>query len=289
MELEKQRISRRNHEIQQALSEIMWKGTSSLRNDGDDSNKKDYANYLEISPPNPKSKLQSESLYSTDYNKLADDHIIDYMEKPKTVPLLPYYLRSGNDNMSFQGNRSVSSSHSFRTSAIQRFKNAAPPISTSSSISLSKILNENGVKPSIRMLQTIRSSPPLGRVNTSPLKRSGGGDSSSGGIESFASFTTKDIAGIAFEAGELNMSSSGISYRYVSIDVYYSTGYVIYYELTCKVPKCMSCHSLKYMYVYAYVLMLMHFITLNIIIMIYAWYTYIIYTIYITFTSLPIL
>jgi hypothetical protein len=87
MELEKQRTTRRSAEIQAALSEIMWKGSTSLLRDQPNKTP------LYIKPYNAESHHAADNPSPTSYRSLVDDHLLDINERPKTVPLIPSELR----------------------------------------------------------------------------------------------------------------------------------------------------------------------------------------------------
>jgi hypothetical protein len=87
MELEKQRTTRRSAEIQAALSEIMWKGSTTLLND------QSAKTPLFIKPYNAESHHSADNPSPTSYRALVDDHLLDINERPKTVPLIPSELR----------------------------------------------------------------------------------------------------------------------------------------------------------------------------------------------------
>lgn len=88
LELEKQRTTRRSAEIQAALSEIMWKGSTTLLNDNQ-SNKTP----LYIKPYDPDSHHKADNPSPTSYCSLVNDHLLDINERPKTVPIIPSELQ----------------------------------------------------------------------------------------------------------------------------------------------------------------------------------------------------
>lgn len=87
MELEKQRTTRRSAEIQAALAEIMWKGSTTLLND------QQPKTSLYIKPYDLQSHQKADNPSPTSYRSLVDDHLLDFNERPKTVPLIPSELR----------------------------------------------------------------------------------------------------------------------------------------------------------------------------------------------------
>lgn len=87
MELEKQRTTRRSAEIQAALAEIMWKGSTNLLND------QQTKTPLYIKPYDAQSHQKADNPSPTSYRSLVDDHLLDFNERPKTVPLIPSELR----------------------------------------------------------------------------------------------------------------------------------------------------------------------------------------------------
>jgi hypothetical protein len=87
MELDKQRTTRRSAEIQAALSEIMWKGSTTLLNDQPNKTP------LFIKPYNAESHYAADNPSPSSYRSLVNDHLLDFNERPKTVPLIPSELR----------------------------------------------------------------------------------------------------------------------------------------------------------------------------------------------------
>jgi hypothetical protein len=87
MELEKQRVARRSADIQKALNDIMWKGsTDLLKETGNKST-------LYIKPYDAESFKRADNPGETKYEWIVDDRSIDISERPKTVPILPANLR----------------------------------------------------------------------------------------------------------------------------------------------------------------------------------------------------
>ncbi len=145
LELEKQRLTRRISELQTAMSEIMWKGATTL-NSSTESKKND----LFILPPNAESKLESESIYTTSYEKMVDEHIIDLMEIPKGPPALPVFLRDSLGSSS----RSVT-----RTGLISPIRDTLSLDGRRSIHSRTVKSLRCGVHPGDRSVKTIKSSP----------------------------------------------------------------------------------------------------------------------------------
>jgi hypothetical protein len=111
MELEKQRTTRRSAEIQAALSEIMWKGITSLLRDQPNKTP------LYIKPYDPESHHAADNPSPTSYRSLVDDHLLDINERPKTVPLIPSELRllkSSSTRDGFHFNSSFGFPHTTR-------------------------------------------------------------------------------------------------------------------------------------------------------------------------------
>jgi hypothetical protein len=151
LELEKQKIQRRSAEIETALSEIMWKGSTTVSTET-----KSTHNEMIIIVPDMKSKLDSESVYSTKYDDLADSSVVDYMEKKRVTPVLPVYLRPNTS--SDMNTVSTTASRSISTSPLH----CRDGRSCTSSIN-----NDNNSFVSARALMTLRkTTKPLGKIKS---------------------------------------------------------------------------------------------------------------------------
>lgn len=103
LELEKQRCARRAVEIQAALGEVMWKGSTDLLNETT------FKSNLYIEPFNHDSFVRGDNPSAGSYASMAKDSLLDYSERPRTVPVLNNQLRCST--MSFGSTyNSVSSS-----------------------------------------------------------------------------------------------------------------------------------------------------------------------------------
>lgn len=87
MELEKQRTARRSADIQTALNDIMWKGSTDLLKDTGNKSS------LYIKPYDEESFTRANNPGTTKYEWVVDDRLLDFSERPKTVTILPANLR----------------------------------------------------------------------------------------------------------------------------------------------------------------------------------------------------
>lgn len=93
LELEKQRCTRRAVEIQAALGEVMWKGSTDLLNEST------FKSNLYIEPFNHDSFVRGDNPSAGSYASMAKDSLLDFSERPLTVPVLNSQLRGST--MSF--------------------------------------------------------------------------------------------------------------------------------------------------------------------------------------------
>ena len=93
LELEKQRCTRRAVEIQAALGEVMWKGSTDLLNEST------FKSNLYIEPFNHDSFVRGDNPSAGSYASMAKDSLLDFSERPLTVPVLNSQLRGSS--MSF--------------------------------------------------------------------------------------------------------------------------------------------------------------------------------------------
>ena len=84
MELEKQRSTRRSLDIQAALNDIMWKGSTNLLKDTGNKSS------LTITPTNEAIFRHADNPTTTKYEWIVNDKLLDVAERPKTVPILPH-------------------------------------------------------------------------------------------------------------------------------------------------------------------------------------------------------
>ena len=103
LELEKQRCTRRAAEIQAALSEVMWKGTTDLLNDTS------FKSNLYIEPYDHDSFTKADNPSSGSYVSMVKDSLLDVSERPLSVPVLSNHLRS-----SFGGTNNTMSTSSLK-------------------------------------------------------------------------------------------------------------------------------------------------------------------------------
>jgi hypothetical protein len=88
LELEKQRCTRRAAEIQAALGEVMWKGSTDLLRETS------FKSNLYIEPFNQESFMRADNPSAGSYVSMAKDSLLDYSERPLSVPVLNSQLRS---------------------------------------------------------------------------------------------------------------------------------------------------------------------------------------------------
>jgi hypothetical protein len=93
LELEKQRCARRAVEIQAALGEVMWKGSTDLLKETT------FKSNLYIEPFNQMSFLRGDNPSAGSYVTMAKDSLLDFSERTISVPVLNSQLRSST--MSF--------------------------------------------------------------------------------------------------------------------------------------------------------------------------------------------
>lgn len=104
LELEKQRCTRRAAEIQAALGEVMWKGSTDLLKETT------FKSNLYIEPFNHDAFVRGDNPSAGSYASMAKDSLLDISERPLTVPVLNSQLR--NSSMSFGSTfNSMSSAH----------------------------------------------------------------------------------------------------------------------------------------------------------------------------------
>jgi len=157
MELEKQRISRRTLEIQAALSDIMWKGSTNLLKDT--SNKSS----LYIVPSSPVTIEESDNPTMTPYTSVVDDHLIDFVERPKSVPVLPAQLRLLSSSGSFSQSRTLDSSRPLPRP--QKLRSIGTPGSRKGNSSNNTVTSD--LSANSRAIQTRRSFPMAKLMNRS--------------------------------------------------------------------------------------------------------------------------
>ena len=154
LELEKQRTARRSADIQAALNDIMWKGSTNLLKENP------YKSNLYIKPYDAASFEEADNPGKTPYEWVVNDRMIDISERPKTVPVLPGHLRllkSDLHDASVKSRTSTGSAlHALKKSNSSRhIKLPSASLLGSSHHSVSSDLSAN-----TRLMSTIRNTSP---------------------------------------------------------------------------------------------------------------------------------
>jgi hypothetical protein len=104
LELEKQRCTRRAVEIQAALGEVMWKGSTDLLKETT------FKSNLYIEPFNHDSFVRGDNPSAGSYVSMAKDSLLDVSERPLSVPVLNSQLRGSSMSFGSTFRSSVNSS-----------------------------------------------------------------------------------------------------------------------------------------------------------------------------------
>lgn len=178
LELEKQRCTRRAAEIQAALGEVMWKGSTDLLKETS------FKSNLYIEPFNHDSFVRGDNPSSGSYVSMAKDSLLDFSERPLSVPVLNSQLRSSA--MSFGSTFKSTVSSPIRGGGLSSYNSTTSDITFQSrrlpSTPLSRLKNRStGTLRSSATNGTYRGYTPSGGTRLAGTGRLGRSSSSRGG------------------------------------------------------------------------------------------------------------